>query len=166
VVFLCNAGQGHPSEAVSNDFCTVNVERRTTNSSAFQFRSTHSSPDALDNERALQLGNRTDNHDYRTAQRASRVDIFAQADELDVEVAQFVEHFQEMADTPCHSIESSNEHDIEAMPPSIHQQLIEARSFRSGTGNNACVFVRNFVSALLCHFAEVVKLRLRMLVRG
>jgi hypothetical protein len=48
VVFLCNAGQGHPSEAVSNDFFTVNVERRTTNSSAFQFRSTHTGANAFD----------------------------------------------------------------------------------------------------------------------
>jgi hypothetical protein len=40
------------------------------------------------------------------------------------------EHFQEMAATPCGSIEGGDEHDIDAMSPSICQQLIEARSFR------------------------------------
>ncbi len=38
----------------------------------------------------FKLGNRTDNHDYRSAEWASRINIFAQADELDAEMAQFV----------------------------------------------------------------------------
>jgi integrase len=45
-------------------------------------------------------------------------------------VAQFVEHFQEMANASRHPVERGNEHDVEAMPPSICQQLIEARAFR------------------------------------
>jgi len=68
-----------------------------------------------------------------TIARPSRVNIFAQANELDVEVAQFVEYFQEMANASRHPIERRNEHDVEAMSPSICQQLIEARAFRFRT---------------------------------
>lgn len=52
-----------------------------------------------------------------------RVNIFAQTDELDVEMIQFVEHFQEMANASRHPIKGSNEHNIEAMPPGIHRNL-------------------------------------------
>jgi hypothetical protein len=102
----------------------------------------------------------------RPAQWASRVDIFAQADELDAEMSQLVEHFQEVANASRYPVERGYEHDVETMSPGICQQLIEAGSFHSGTGNNVCVFVRNFVSALLGHFAEVEQLCFKVLVSG
>ena len=133
VVFLCNAGQRHSRVAIRDNLCPVDAERRSTDSSAFQLRSAHSCSNPFDDQTFLKLRNRTHNHDYRTAQRASRVNIFAQANELDVEVAQFVEYFQEMANASRHPIERRNEHDVEAMSPSICQQLIEARAFQFRT---------------------------------
>jgi hypothetical protein len=94
----------------------------------------------------------------------SGVDIFAQANELDVEMAQFVEHFQEMANASRHPIERGYKHDVEAMPPSISQQLIESRSLRSAPRNDVCVFVGNFISILFGHFAQVEQLCFKMLV--
>jgi hypothetical protein len=166
VVFLCNAGQRHPCESVRNNRNSVNVEWSAAYSPTFQPRSAHPRLHAFGNQRTFKLGNRTDNHDYRPAQWASRVDIFAQADELDAEMSQLVEHFQEVANASRYPVERGYEHDVETMSPGICQQLIEAGSFRSGTGNNVCVFVRNFVSALLGHFAEVEQLCFKVLVSG
>jgi hypothetical protein len=42
--------------------------------------------------------------------------------------------------------------------------LIEAWAFRFRAGNNIGVFVRNFISALFGHFAEVKQLSFEMLV--
>jgi hypothetical protein len=97
----------------------VYIQRGTTNSSSFQFRSPHAGSNSLDDKTIFELGYRADNHDYRPAEWASRVNIFAQANELDAEMSQLVEHFQEMANASRHPIEGSNEHDVEAMAPSI-----------------------------------------------
>ena len=131
VVLFRNFGQTDSRTTVCNNRTSVDVEWRSTDSPTFQFRSPHAGSNSLDDKTFFQFGNRTDNHDYRPAERASCVDIFPETDELDFEVAQFIEHFQEMAGTSCDSIERSNEHDIEAMPSSICQQLVESRSLCS-----------------------------------
>jgi hypothetical protein len=119
VVLFRNFGQTHPPTAVGNNRNSVDVERRSTNSSSFHFRSPHTGANALDDKTFFKLGNRTDNNDYRPAQWASRVNIFAQTNELDAEMGQLVEYFQEMANASRHSIEGSNEDDVEAMAPGI-----------------------------------------------
>lgn len=160
-----NFGQAHPRATVFDNGSPVDVERCSADSPAFQFRSTHSSSNSLDDQTLFEFGNGTHNHDDRSTKRTGRVDIFPQTDELDVEVTQFVEHFQEMADTPGHPIESSNEHDVKTISSSIRQKLIKAWSLRLRTGNCVGIFVCDFKSALFCEFAQVQQLRFGMLVR-
>jgi hypothetical protein len=45
---------------------------------------------------AFQLRDRTDDDNDRPAQGTSRVDLLAEADELDVETDQFVQHLEEV----------------------------------------------------------------------
>jgi hypothetical protein len=102
---------------VCNNLCPVDIQRRTTDLPTFQFRSAHAGSNSLDDKTFFKLGNRTDNNDYRPAQWASRVDIFAQADELDAEMSQLVE--QEVANASRYPVERGYEHDVETMSPSI-----------------------------------------------
>jgi hypothetical protein len=86
------------------------------------------------------------------AEWASRVDISAQANELDVEMAQFVEYFQEVANASQHPVERGYEHDVEAMPSSICQQLVEPGAFDFAPEIMSVYSWRNFESALLGKF--------------
>jgi hypothetical protein len=79
-------------------------------------------------------------------------------------VAQFVEHFQEMANAPCDSIEGRDEHDVKVMSPDICQQLVEPGSLRFAPRNYVSVLLHDFISTLFGHFAEVKQLGFKMLV--
>jgi hypothetical protein len=150
-----NFRQTHSRAAVANNLRSIDLERRTTYSSTFQFRSSHPGFDSFDDQTLLELGNRTHNHDDRSTQWTGRVDIFADADELDLEVVQLVEHFQEMADISSDAVKRRNDHNVKSVSPSIRQQLIESTSFGLRAGNCVGILTHNFKSALFCEFAQV-----------
>jgi hypothetical protein len=50
------------------------------------------------------------------------------------------------------------------MPSGVSQQLVETGTFRLCSGNRVRVLTHDFVSALLCHFAQIVKLRFHVLI--
>jgi hypothetical protein len=52
---------------------------------AFETSTPHAGADSFDDQVAFELGDGSDDHDDGAAQRAARVDIFAEADELDVD---------------------------------------------------------------------------------
>ena len=81
-------------------------------------------------------------------------------------MVQFIEHFQEVPDISRNSVERSNQDNVEAMSTGICKELVQAESFRFCTGNCVCIFMNNFISALLRQFAEVIKLCLCVLVAG
>ena len=62
-MFFRNFGQTHLRAAVSDNPRSIDAERRSAYSPAFQFRSAHSGPNSLDDQTFLELRNRTD-YDY------------------------------------------------------------------------------------------------------
>ena len=58
-----------------------------TDMSAFELGAAHAGADPLDDQAAFQLGDDTNNDHHGAAQRAARVQLFAKAEELDVEMA-------------------------------------------------------------------------------
>jgi hypothetical protein len=79
-------------------------------------------------------------------------------------MAEFIEHFQEVAYISGDSVERGYQNDIEAMPAGICKKLVETGTFRFGAGNRVCIFMDNFVAALLRQFTKVVQLCFWMLV--
>src|SRR3984885_9138109 len=77
---------------------------------------------------------------------------------------QFVQHVQEMPDISCDAVKRCDEHDVEAVSPSICYQLVESWSLRLRARNYVGVLAHDFVSALLRRFAEVEQLCFEMLV--
>ncbi len=65
---------------------TIEVEPGATDVLAFELGSPHTSPDALNNKVAFQLGYGADDDYNSTAQWTAGVDVFPEADELDVEM--------------------------------------------------------------------------------
>ena len=64
---------------------------------AFELGSPHPGAHPLDDKAALQLRDGADDHHDRSSQRTAGVDLFAEADELDVQSDQLVQHLEEVS---------------------------------------------------------------------
>lgn len=91
---------------------------------AFEASATHSSPDPLDDQRAFQLRDGRDDYDDGAAQRAAGIKLLPEADELDVQPVQFIQHFQEVTHAPGQSIAGPDQHDIEVAAAGISQHPV------------------------------------------
>src|SRR6185312_5204358 len=102
--------------------------------------------DPFDDEVAFELRDRTDDNHDRAAQGAAGIEIFTEADELDVEVVELVEHY------------------LEAAAAGIAQEFIQTRAPGLGSRDPVGVLVDDGKTPLVCHRAEIMKLRLRVLI--
>ena len=118
-VSLRNLAQAQTTLAVTLDRITVNAQRRTTDLPSFQPCSPHACLDPFHNRLPLDLSYRANDYHHGPAKRSPSVDVFSQADELDAKMIEFVEHFQKMANVPCHSVKGSDKHNIEASSSSV-----------------------------------------------
>ena len=84
---------------------------------------------------AFEFGDRSDDDDDGAAQRAARVDLLAEADELDVEPVQLVEHFEEVPGRAGDAIAGPDQDDIEAAAAGIPHQVIQTGPARLRAGD-------------------------------
>ena len=110
---LPDLGQAHAAVTITENGGAIDVEWGAADVAAFELGAAHAGPDPLDDQVAFQLGDGADDDDDGAAQRAAGVDVLAEADELDVEVVQFVEHFQEVTHGAGHAIAGPDQHDVE-----------------------------------------------------
>src|SRR5664280_2820987 len=82
--------------AVSLDGGMVQLQWIAADVPAFEAGAPHAGADPLDDQIAFQFGHRADDHHDSPAQRAAGVDLLAEADVLDVEPAQLVQHVKEV----------------------------------------------------------------------
>ena len=71
---------------------------------SFELGSPHAGSHPLDDQRTFQFGDRSDDDDDGAAQRAARIDLLTEADELDVEVVELVEDLEEVPGRGCEPI--------------------------------------------------------------
>jgi hypothetical protein len=81
-------------------------------------------------------------------------------------MVQLIEHFQKVAHVSGNSVERGYQNDIEAMPAGICKELVQSGPFEFCPRTGVCVFVNDFIPALLSQFAQVVKLYFCVLVAG
>jgi hypothetical protein len=79
-------------------------------------------------------------------------------------MAELIEHFQEVANVSGYSVKCSHQNDVEAMSAGICEKQVQSRTFRFCTRNRVCIFMDNFMPALLRQFTEVVQLCFCVLV--
>ena len=75
----------------------VQYQRSSADSLAVEPGAPHAGAHPLDDQRAFQLSDGTDDDDDGPAQRAAGVDVFSERDELDACSVQIIEHLQEVA---------------------------------------------------------------------
>src|ERR1039458_3902845 len=81
---------------------------------ASRFWRAPAAPDPLDYQTAFKFGHhRDDGDDDGAARRAARIQLLTEADELDVEMAEFVQHFEKMPCGTCPAVTRPHHHDIE-----------------------------------------------------
>ena len=86
----------------------------------------HAGAHPLDDQAALQLGEGADEDEQRLAQRAAGVDLLAEADELEVEPAQLIEHLEEVLSRPGDAVAAADQDEVEPAAPGIAQQRVQA----------------------------------------
>ncbi len=78
-----NLGQAQPGHSVADDFITIDIERCPADAAAFEFRTAHSGANALDNQRAFQVGDGGNDDDDSATKRPFGVDRLALGEKLD-----------------------------------------------------------------------------------
>ena len=81
-----------PTPAICKDCLAVENQRWASDRPAFQAGAPHAGAHPLDDQVAFQFGDGADDHHDSPAQWAAGVDLLAEADELDAQTVQLVEH--------------------------------------------------------------------------
>ena len=152
--------------AIPQDGVPIERERLPSDVPAFEFGAPHPGPYPLDDQVALELGDGPDDDHDSSAERSAGVDLFAEADELDVEPVQLIEHLQEVLDRPGDTIRSPYQDDVEASPAGIPHQGIESRTLGFGPTDPVGILLNDLIATLLGHLVQVVELGLGVLVEG
>jgi hypothetical protein len=88
------------------------------------------------------------------------------ADELDLQVVEFVQHFEEVPDGPSYPVRGPHHHHLKAAAAGIAEQVIETWPAGFRPRDPVGVLSHDLKTPLLRHRAEVMELSLRMLVHG
>lgn len=143
--------------AFTRDGFAIKVKRSASDVPAFETRSAHTGLDPLDDQAAFEFRDGTHDDDDGPAQRAARIDLFAESDELDLQVIQLIENLQEMGYGPRDPVEGPDQHHIEPTAPCIAQQFVQARTFGLGAADRVGVFLCDLIAALGGQLTQVVQ---------
>jgi hypothetical protein len=91
---LSNLGQGHATSAVSDNLPPIHIQSCPADLATLQPSPSHATFDSLDYQTPLEFTDRSDNDDHGATQRAGSVDVFAETDESNVQVIEFVQYFR------------------------------------------------------------------------
>ena len=163
---LSQLGEAVTAGPVPDKGVAIDVEWRPAQALAFQLGAPHAGTNALDNKVAFQLGDGSDDDDHGPAQRAASIDVLPEADELDVEVGQLVQHLKKVTHRAGDTIEGRHQHDVELAMPGVGQEPIESGTLRLGSAELVGVLSHDLEAALRGQAAQVIELGLRMLLEG
>ena len=107
---LAQAVSGLP---ITDDGAAIYLQRPAADMPALELGAPHAGAHPFNNKVAFQLGDGADDDHHGPAQRSARIDIFAEADELDVEMIELVQDFQEVADGAGQAVERPYNDDLE-----------------------------------------------------
>src|ERR1017187_8314171 len=146
--------------AVSLDGEVIQDQRISTDMLAFDPGAPHAGAHPLDDQAAFQLG---DDHDG-PAQWSSGIDALPEADELDADSVQFVQHFKKMASGTSDAITRPGHHHIELTTAGVSHHCIEPWPFGLHAGDLVCVFLDDRIAALGSHLTQIEDLCLGILI--
>jgi hypothetical protein len=115
---------------VLQDRRPIQVEWHATDVAAFEPGAPQAGANTFDNQIAFEFGNRADDDDPRAAQWAAGVDVLAKRYELNAEMIEFVQHFQEVPHRTCQPVAARtmkgiNDFEVRAIPHAELQQVLK-----------------------------------------
>ena len=105
-VRLGHFGKTSAAVTVAEDGGAIDVQRSPADVAPFQPRAPHAGADPFDDQVAFQLGDGSDDDHHGAAERAAGVYVLPEADEVEVEVVELIEHFEEVFDRAGQPIEA------------------------------------------------------------
>src|ERR1035441_5214868 len=99
-VALCQLAQALPVLPAAEDRGSIEDQGFATDVPAFELSASHYGAHPLDDQAAFQFCDCTDDDHNGPAERAAGIDLFPEADELDIQSVQFIEHFEEVLHRP------------------------------------------------------------------
>jgi len=163
-VGLRQLAQALTTLTVPEDGGPVQSQRFAPDVPAFELGASHAGAHPLDDQVALEFSDCPDNDDDRPAQWPSRIDLLSEADELDVEAVQLIQHVEEVFDGPGDAIGGSDQDDIELATPAVPHHGVETWPSGLRSADHVRVLFDDPIAALFGHLAEVVELGFRVLV--
>jgi hypothetical protein len=140
---------------VPQDSDVVELERMAADGTAFETGAPHAGAHPLDDQVAFEFRDGSDDNHDGPAQRASGIDLLAEANELDVEPVEFVEDLEEVLHRPGDPVRGPDQQNFEAVAAGVAHQGIETRPAGPGAADRVGVLLDDLVAALLGHLAEV-----------
>jgi hypothetical protein len=138
--------QALPLATLAVDGFPVNLEGLPADMAAFEPGPPHAGADPLDDQRSLQLSDRADDDYDGPAQRAGRVDLFTEADELDVQPVKLVQYLEEVPGRACGAIAGPDQDHIEAAAACIAHHLVQSGAAGLRPGDPVGVLQEDFVT--------------------
>lgn len=163
---LGDLGQTHAAGSIAENGRSVDIEWTAADVSAFELGAPHAGAHPLDDKISFQLGDGADDDDHGAAEWTAGIEIFPEADVLDVQPVQLVEDFEEVTSRSGQPIAGPDQDDIELSMACVAHQLVESRALCLGAADPVGVFVDDLVAALLHQLVQIMQLSLWMLIDG
>jgi hypothetical protein len=141
---LGDLAQALAPSALPENSNPIDIEWPPADMPTFQPGAAHACPHPLDDEIPFEFCDGADDDHDGPPERAAGIEILAEADELDVEMIEFVEHLEEVARVP--------------------KQIVKTRPASFRPGDPIGVLGNDLKIPLLGHRAEIVELSLRVLI--
>src|ERR1035437_313590 len=90
--------------AVLLDSGTVQYQRLAADVLTLQTSAPHAGAHPFDDQTAFKLSDGADDHDDGPTQRAAGIEVFPEADVLDADPIQLIQHIEEVLDRPGYSV--------------------------------------------------------------
>jgi len=144
----------------------IEIEWFAADVTAFELRAAHTGADAFDDKAAFQLRDASDDDDNRPTQRTAGIDLLAKADKLDIEMIQFVQHFEEMFYGSGQPVGGPDQHHVEAAAAGVLHHFVQTRAPGFGSADLIGILLDDFVIALNSHLLEIIELGLGVLIES
>jgi hypothetical protein len=134
-VSLSDLSQALTAGTVLEDSDPVDVEWPPADMPAFQAGAAHPCSHPLDDEIPFEFCDGADDDHDGPPERGAGIKILAEGDELDVEMIEFVDHFEEVPDGSGDTVRGPDHEHLEAAAARIPKQIIETRSTSFSPGD-------------------------------
>jgi hypothetical protein len=152
--------------AFALDGFMIEYQGLSTDVRAFEAGAAHAGAHPLNDQAAFEFCDGGDDDDDGPAQRTGGVDIFPEADELDVETIEFIQDFKVVLDGASDPVASPDQNNIEVAAAGIGHHMIQSGAACLHAADPVRIFLNDVKTTLSGHLTQIMKLGLGVLIDG